>query len=494
MKKLLALLLVFSMLLSLTLSLASCADNSGPGDSTSDPSVSGSGDIPTTTDPVVTEITDDVPELNYGDATIKILNRAEDSTKPEFYVESSGGNVVDSAIYSRNEAVQERLGVTFEFNDTDISFASRQSFPTMLQAAVNTGERYDIVAGYSMAIANCAVMGLLYDMNQTEYLDFTKPWWPATLLEKATIKDALYFCSGDISTWYILYTYCMAFNKDLLEEYQLEDPYELVSENDWTFETLFDMTYGVYNDTNYDGKKDNGDQFGFAVPHVFIDPLYFAAGLSIIDEDSDGKLKLSDDYAENSEKTLNFIDQLINYFHFSNEGYLVPLDNGNTVSIFQDGKTLFQISEISSVYTIYSASNVNYGILPIPKYDPEQEDYYSVTSYPYTLYGIPTNTSDPNRVSAVLECLASSSYKNVSPALFEIALKTQYSEDSRDSAMYDIIKASVVFDLGRIYTDTFNKKTYEMFRNETIYYNTAWATSCSKHCGTISAIIDAVFN
>ncbi len=488
MKKLLAILLALSMLLSIA--LVSCTPSNDPGADTSDS---------VTTKPVETGTPDNVPELNYGNETITFLNRTEDSTKPEFYVEESSGSGVDSAIYARNEAVQARLSVTFEFIDSDITFAGRQSFPQTLKTAINANTRYDVVAGYSMAIANCAVAGYLYDLKQTEYLDFSQPWWPSTLLDTATIKDSLYFCSGDISTWYILYIYCMTFNKDLIEQYQIEDPYDLVATDEWTLQTLFDLTYGIGEDnaTNAEGagKKSNDDTYGFAVPHVYIDALYFLAGLSIIDKDVDGKLQLSDDYSAESETTLNLIDDCVNYFHYTNDGYLVPLDTtGTAVPIFQDGKTVFQISEIQQVYTIYSSTNINYGILPLPKYSYDQEDYSTITSFPYTLYGVPTNTEDPDRVSAVLECLASDGYNRVSPALFEVALKTQYSDDSRDAAMYDIVKRTVVFDLGRIYTDSFNGDTYAMWRNMAIFYKQSWATQCAEKNPSISAMIDALFN
>ncbi len=489
MKKLLGILLALSMLLSIA--LVSCSsDNNGPAaDNTSDT---------VTTKPVDTDVPDNVPELNYGNETITFINRTEDSTKPEFYVEESSGSGVDSAIYARNEAVQARLGVTFDFIDTDISFATRQSFTQTLKAAVNTNTKYDVVAGYSMAIANCAVAGYLSDLKQTEYLDFEQPWWPSTLLDTATIKDSLYFCSGDISTWYILYTYCTVFNKDILEEYHLDDPYTLVAEDEWTLQTLFDMTYGIYEDNDQDaagaGKKSDDDQYGFAVPHVDIDALYFLAGLSIIDKDADGKLRLSEDYSAENETTLDLIDDLVNYFHFTNDGYLIPLDKGNHVQIFQRGNTLFQISEITNIYTQFSSTSINYGVLPLPMYSYDQEEYTTITAFDYTFYAIPTSAEDKDRVSAVLECLASNSYNNVSPALFEVALKTQYSEDSRDAEMYNIIKRTVVFDLGRIYTDTFDMKTFEMWRNETIYYQKSWAVECGTYNANISAMIDALFN
>ena len=46
--------------------------------------------------------------------------------------------------------------------------------------------------------------------------------------------------------------------------------------------------------------------------------------------------------------------------------------------------------------------------------------------------------------------MASESYRKISPALYEVALKLKYSQDDVSAKMFDITKSSVVFDLGRI--------------------------------------------
>ena len=46
--------------------------------------------------------------------------------------------------------------------------------------------------------------------------------------------------------------------------------------------------------------------------------------------------------------------------------------------------------------------------------------------------------------------MASESYRTISPALYEVALKSKYSQDDIAAKMFDIAKSSVVFDLGRI--------------------------------------------
>ena len=52
----------------------------------------------------------------------------------------------------------------------------------------------------------------------------------------------------------------------------------------------------------------------------------------------------------------------------------------------------------------------------------------------------------------MIEALASEGYYRVAPALFETALKVKYSSDDDSARMYDIIKGSVMYDFGRVYS------------------------------------------
>ena len=117
----------------------------------------------------------------------------------------------------------------------------------------------------------------------------------------------------------------------------------------------------------------------------------------------------------------------------------------------------------------------------MPKYDEAQEGYYTVSSFPYTLYGIPVDAKDPSMSAAILECLASESYRTVSPALFEVALKVKYASDNDASEMNDIIRGSNVFDIGRIFNDSVGGKTYSMFRSCLMDNKDAWISTYEKN-------------
>ncbi len=456
--------------------VASCGNDSAKTDETT---ASADGAVTqTVTETAEPTVKDNVPDLDYGGETFTMFIRTEDQAKPEFYVTEETGDIVADAIYQRNLAVSERLNVNFAYVENTSDYSTRTSWPKIITSSIMAGDgAFDLAAGYSMAMANLASAGMLYNMLDTTYLDFTQPWWSDSLMNESLVKGKLYFASGDISTWMILYTYGTVFNKTMLKNFDLEDPYQLVEEGKWTIDKMMDMSKGLYKDLNGDGKRDIGDQFGYAASNIYSDVFYFSAGLKTTASTEDGVV-MSDDFS--SEKTVSLIDKLCQFLNVSDDAVHLNALDSSVLYNFDSGNTLFANIELQYAYTTLRDVDFEYGILPIPKYDEAQENYYTVTSFPYTLYGIPLDAKDSDMSSAVTECLASESYNRVVPALFEVALKVKYSMDTEDAKMYDILRGGVVFDLGRIFNDSLSGETYSLFRGAVSSKTNTWASTCAK--------------
>ena len=144
---------------------------------------------------------------------------------------------------------------------------------------------------------------------------------------------------------------------------------------------------------------------------------------------------------------------------------------------FKEGRGLFTSHELTFAVTHLRDVSFTYGIVPYPKYDDAQENYVTITSFPYTLFGIPMDARNPEMSAAVMEAMASESYRTVSPALFENAFKVKYAQDEQSSLMYDIIRSTVSFDFGRVFNNDLNSLTYSLFRNAIVQQNTNWAST-----------------
>ena len=391
----------------------------------------------------------DLPaELNYNGDTVSVLHW--DSEKPEFGVEEITGALVDDAIYQRNTNIEERLGVQLQFTEQNGSVDYMAEFAQAVQNAFQSGAReYDIIPTYSRTAAILSTRGLYYNLNDIEdnYINLEQPWWPDCITDTVTIGDAIYFITGDCSTNVLHMMYTMWFNKDLITEYNLEYPVDLVRQNKWTLEKLFSMTADTFQDLNNNGQEDENDFFGFVGVNYGLDAFYTGSGLRLVELAGDDFLMISPDYS--SEKAINLVD-ILGQRCIGNDWYI-----GSTMGkIFQDDRALFCQNRTYYAENYLLEVEFSYGLVPTPKYDETQEEYISVLANPITLYGIMADV-DPSRLSemtAVIECWGYEGYKLTTPALFETNMKLKYSETSDESEMFDIVHSTINLDLGRVFS------------------------------------------
>ena len=124
-------------------------------------------------------------------------------------------------------------------------------------------------------------------------------------------------------------------------------------------------------------------------------------------------------------------------------------------------------------------SELTYGILPVPKYDENQQNYRTVMGNPITLYAVSRDSAIPETDHAVLECMASEAYRLTTPAIFENNMKKKYSIDDVNAQMYDIVRETVSFELGRFFNQYLNDITDIYFRAVTSN-NQNWASTSAK--------------
>ena len=188
------------------------------------------------------------PETDLKNSDVTFLYW-EDAENVEFFVNEQTGESVNDSIYSRNLTIEDRLKVKLNFVPSPGKYEKQDEFVAKANADITSGLcEYDVVAAYSMVIATMAYKGMVRDLTQYSTLDFEKPWWPDNLLEESTINDKLYFASGDISTNMLYMMYCCFFNKEMLATYGLENPYDLVDNNQWTLDKMIEMSQNIYND------------------------------------------------------------------------------------------------------------------------------------------------------------------------------------------------------------------------------------------------------
>ena len=462
--------------------LAGCKKEEGDSQQTTPPANNGQGEQNDGYLP------DSLPDdLNF-DEDVTILYWT-DTGMPEFDVEVSG-DLVDDAIFNRNQSVQERLNITLNWTG-----ANQEQFAQTVQNDRNGEGKIDIIAGYSQTMATVTYTGNTIDLIGVNYLDFTKPWWPDSLLNEAMVGDKLYFISGDISTNTLYWMYATFFNKTMLQTYGLEDPYTLVANNEWTVDKMFSMCKEIYTDAGAPG-KDLADTFGIVMPRLSIDAFFYSSGLRTTEKGDNGELLLSPSYT--GEVSQRLAEMLVELLFDSEGGFCVHDDTGPVNQAFANGQVAFITNRPMDAITDYGhANNLVYGVVPTPKWDSQQEQYLTCIGNPFTLYSISMAQSyDQERVDmlgAVLECMASEAYRKTTPALYEQTMQTRYAKDDVTAQMYDICRENIVFDLGRIFGATMNNLTQTKYRGLIESGSSAWQVEAQKFTVELEMYLNLIY-
>lgn len=435
-KHVVPLLLVFILLLSLA---TACADESVKTDViTAEAS---------TTLAESTELEPDLPDIDLEAETVNFLTEENPGydwyTSKEIYAETQNGELFNDAVYSRNLLIEERFNVK-------ITQSRLQNATNVARKSLTAGEtEYDVIMPYMNIAISLPQEGLLLELNKVPYLELDNPWWDQRANENLKMNGKLFFTTGDISILDNECTMVMFFNKKLIGDYSLDNPYELVKSNKWTLDKLYEMSVGVTNDIDGDGKLTQKDLWGLTcagnAPHSF----FFASGERIASNNSEGQLEL----VMNTTRAANVIDKIMSVCldplvlsdHTGGSGF------DQVCVMFNDSRVLFVTFALVDINGLRDAE-FEFGILPYPLYDESQSEYNClISSGIVPALSVPYNCTKLDAVGIVLESMAYYSVDTLTAAYYDNALKTRYIRDEESGDMLDIIFATRVYDLGFIF-------------------------------------------
>ena len=453
---------IMCLILALLMTLA-CFAACGGGEETTLPSATGKDEDETGRNAVK----DTVPtDLNFKGETVTFFVRNDsDMWKNEMDVEKTTNDTLFDSIYYRNSTVEDRLGVEIrqigQAGAYDVSDAWNS---TLRNAVLTKSGDYDTAAIYASTGSALAVEGLYYNVLDIEHINLDKPWWNQTIRDELTLFDTLYYLAGDIAITETANGLCFFFNKNLFSElYQTQniDLYKAVEEQKWTIDLLHDLVANAWIDENSDGVISDGDTVGYAAgaksdSDGSMDAWVPAMGISVT--------KMIDGYPELTfydEHTVEAFEKLKALYR-ANPGSLCA--DGKTATSFIIGNQLFFRGDLNSGSGLRNMQD-DYGVLPMPKFDEAQDDYYTTFANIASLIVVLSTCTDTAKVGATLELMAAEAYKQVTPAYFEICLQGKYSDTPEDAAMYDRILGGFVFSFGFCYSTKSLDGIGGLFRN-----------------------------
>jgi ABC-type glycerol-3-phosphate transport system substrate-binding protein len=426
-----------SLLLASLILFASCSSNSAesPGE-TEAVSAPAAEEIPVEIETEPAYPPPDVSGLDYGGDSISFIAPEWGNISYQ-YTEELTGEAVNDAAYNRQVNVENTLNVKFDWN-----WSTDAECHNVVMRSVRAGDdAYQIVYTHCIyGISDYVTNGALYDLYDLPHTDFAAPWWSGSMMEEFRIGSKLYYAAGDL----VLQTaICTLFNKSIAASYNMPDHYELVRNGEWTYDRFLENASSVTLDVNGDSVIDYRDQTGYTgdLTERSCDIIFFCG--EHCTKATDEGLELvywSDKVVEIFEKT---------YAYFMNpdlsNGYFRFYDTNQQP--FSDGLALYTFSGVGGVAGLRD-SDVDFGILPGPKYNEEQEHY---VSNPWPCFVcVPVTITDPDKTGAVLELFCYES-QAIQSAYNENLIRGKSTRDEESLEMLDIINEGLTCDIGGSY-------------------------------------------
>lgn len=433
-------------------------------------------------------IPDDLPDANFNGAEFRVLtsNNSGYSTIGsglyEIVVDELNGDACNDSVYNRNIDIEERFNVKIAGEAVD-------SPETQVNTFVTAGTNDYHIVGFHNWLAKTPISNKsLYNWKLVNNVNLDKPWHNQLANNAATINNTLYAVCSDLAITSMTYTYAFFFNVDKIADYGYtpDSLYDIVKSGGWTIDKVIEMTNEMYEDTNGNGTRDVTDNYGFGYAIVNPADVWLAAfdqPLCQVTPDNQIEITFMTD------KTVSIYEKLLDW-HYNTDGFYKYPTQYDEEKYFLSGNLVMAPLRFYAAYNKLREMEDTYSILPYPKWDTEQENYYTNADDKFTAFGFPlTSYGEIEFVGTIFEALCAESYKQVYPVYYDTALKGKYSSDPHTAEMIDLIMAGRNFDFSFEWGETFQQLPY-FIRRELDGQKTSIASDYKKVAKAMAKSID----
>lgn len=369
---------------------------------------------------------------DFGGYEFRVLTRGAGAWTSNDIMGEVMGNMVDQAVYIRNETVSRAYNFT-------VAETKANDWVAMARNTASSGssrDSFDMWSFKANDITALALEGHLCDLNDVPYMRLDAAYYDQALREQGSFANRVFFLTGDLIYQDDMATAIMTFNEDMWdrfklgEAYDVSSMYELVDAGKWTLETFEQMARMTTNEKNGDGVRDERDWWGFNYENGNILSLNIAANNDLLYKDEDDIFVLNQ-----SDKQLT---DMQNIMKLLNSGYAYS-SLGNAGSLFTKDVQFIEMNWVSALPG-FVESGVNFGVIPPCKADEEQKEYRSfITTYGSNCITICQNVEDANKTASIIELLSYHSRKLVTPKLHTYLFDGRIIPNADDSRMLQYI-------------------------------------------------------
>ena len=441
-----------SVLLLLAALLASCGESAAAPVETA----SGNDKAAVTETEAVTEevrIDPELPEKDLGGYDFRVITKGTENVhwkSKDIYAESLNGEPINDAVFTRNS----KLGEKYNFKVTEIpSKNGTWDVHTEVQKSVLAGEDAFSMAAMSLTgdLSTLAAKNCLYNLYDIPYINLERPWYDQKVTESMSIGGRLFSTTGDMILMDNEATYGILFNKRLAEELDLGNFYDTVRDGKWTIDKLLDACKLAVADLNGDGVHDEFDRWGICGEPADTFAYMVGMGEMSVKKDADDLpyfVLQNDRFYSAFEKSIAINGDFDLCMYSNNYPKYTDVWAECIDKAFIEGRLLFTCAGLVRV-TVFRTMDIDFGIIPLPKYDEAQTDYCSFVSIGCSdSIAIPAAVQDTEAVGLIIEAMSAESMYTLTPAYYDVVIKGKAARDVESLDMLDLIFSNRIYDLG----------------------------------------------
>lgn len=412
-------------------------------------------DTTATTEPETTaEWTD--PGIDFGGETFTIATHQWETSwdiakYDQITPDEENGDVINDALVKRRRWVEEKFNLKLE----NFKLEQRDSVNELV-TTINAGEdAVDFAMVMSVSMPKLmATQNMVADLASIDSIDFTHSWWDDNATQEMTLFGKQYAALGDINFFIKGAPVVTFFNKEMIDTYQLDDPYQLVTDGKWTLDKYFSMAEATASDLNGNSEIDKGDSFGLAAGFSTQEGFLLGCDVRYSKHDSE-KIEAT----IMSEKTVTALEKIDKFMKtksvvmmdgdYQEDGKNVYFDL--FIPTLADSRCLFYSNQLLCALNMRNM-DVDFGVLPMPKFDEAQKEYTSSSNTWFTDYlVIPSTNQDLERTGAVIEAMGYYSAQNVTPAFIDNVVMNKALRDEQSAEMVKILYSTMQYDVAQIF-------------------------------------------
>ena len=402
------------------------------------------------------EALDGVGGVDYGGGEFTVLYADETGWAYDEEVigmanmsDAVGSGIINEAVFERNTKFEEMCKLTF----VQVPKHHGQLQATLTNDIAGGTKTYQFANIGMGSAAECAVAGLLHNYLDLT-IDYNHPWWDQGTLG-FNLDGHVMFMNGAHNLVDDDMTYVLAFNKAMIEEYKVANPYQTVQNGDWTLDHFQSIIQSVSAE-NGDGKWGLEDTYGFAASHVIGNTVFYGAGLQYIKtQPSTGEISLALDKA-GLEKATNVLERMLTMIYDEHAIYMgSSSEYDNAATLFIGEQAMFFSENAYYLRSIASTMETDFGIVPVPKYDANQENYHTWAHSIGSTLCLPVSFEDTEMLEKIVEIYVILSYQHVTPAYYDTLLGSRNVRDPESAEILSDIFANRTYDMSQYYR-TFN--------------------------------------